>query len=85
MAEVYLWSRDTILSTLHPYPEALFEVARKLTGIMRRAWEIICGLAFQPVAGRLVSLILDILEDPENPSLEQDVTIDTLKQLVEAT
>ena len=45
---------------------------------MRHAREIIYGLAFQPVAGRLASFILNNLEDPSNPSLVRDMTLEDI-------
>ena len=75
---VYLWHRDTILPVLYRHPEALFDVTKKLTSIMRHAREIIYGLAFQPVAGRLASFILDKLENPSDPYLERDMTLEDI-------
>ena len=51
--EAYVWSRDLILPILKKYPDAMWEITKILTGIMREAREIIYGLAFQPVAARL--------------------------------
>ena len=49
-----------------------------LTGIMRRAAEIIIGLAFQPVAGRLANFIISSLEYLDNPSLERDMMFEDI-------
>jgi CRP-like cAMP-binding protein len=76
--DVYLWHRDVILPSLYRYPDALFDVTKKLTATMRRAREIIYGLAFQPVAGRLASFILSSLEDSPDPSLERDMTLEDI-------
>jgi len=75
---VYLWSRDTILPILYQYPKAIFEITRKLTEIMRHAREVIYGLAFHPVAGRLARFIMDNLDDTENPTFERDMTLDEI-------
>ena len=45
---------------------------------MRQAREIIYGLAFQPLAGRLANFIISSLNDPDNPSLEQDMTLEDI-------
>ena len=45
-----IWNQETILSYLRRYPDVMWEITRKLTGIMRQAREIIYGLAFKPVA-----------------------------------
>lgn len=76
--QVYLWHREILQPILYRNPDALFEITRMLTGIMRRAREIIYGLAFQPVAGRLANFIMSSLDDPENPSLERDMTLEDI-------
>ena len=76
--EVYLWHRDAILPSLYKHPNALFDVTKQLTATMRRAREIIYGLAFQPVAGRLANFILSSLEDSPDPSLERDMTLEEI-------
>ena len=76
--QVYLAKRDDLLPILYRNPEALFEITRVLTGIMRRAREIIYGLAFQPLAGRLANFIISSLDDPGNPSFERDMTLETI-------
>ena len=75
---VYLWSRETILPHLYRYPEAMFEITSMLTSIMRRAREIIYGLAFQPVASRLANFIISSLDNPDFPTLERDMTLDEM-------
>jgi len=76
--EVCLWHRDAILPSLYKHPNALFDVTKQLTATMRRAREIIYGLAFQPVAGRLANFILNSLEDSPDPSLERDMTLEEI-------
>ena len=46
-----------------------------LTSKMRQAREIIYGLAFQPVAGRLAALLLDRFSHPEDNAVERDLTL----------
>jgi CRP-like cAMP-binding protein len=75
---VYVVHREKLLPILYRNPEALFEITRMLTGIMRKAREIIYGLAFQPVAGRLANFIISSLDDPGNPSLERDMTLEDI-------
>lgn len=76
--EVYLWHRDTILPVLRKYPDAMWAVPQKLTRIMRKAREIIYGLAFQPVAGRLAKYLLDQIEEPEQGTLEREMTLEDM-------
>ena len=72
---IYRWEREAILPILYRHPETLWEIAGMLTGTMRKAREIIYGLAFQPVAGRLATLLLDRFSDPNNTSVERDLTL----------
>ncbi|MFO8035892.1 MAG: Crp/Fnr family transcriptional regulator [Anaerolineales bacterium] len=76
--EVSVWSKDVILPLLKKNPEAMWEIPRKLTRIMRTAREIIYGLAFQPVAGRLARFLLDSLEGSHQETLERDMTLEDM-------
>jgi len=79
---VYRWSRDAILPILYRHPETLWEITGMLTKTMRKAREIIYGLAFQPVAGRLASLLLDRFADPGDTSVERDLTLSAIASRV---
>lgn len=76
--EVYVWPRDVILPLLKKYPEAMWEIPRLLTRIMRQAREIIYGLAFQPVAGRLAKYLMEHVGDPEKETLEREMTLEEM-------
>ena len=78
----YRWHRDVIIPFLYRYPETLWELAGVLTGTMRKAREIIYGLAFQPVAARLATLLLDRFSDPGNTSVERDLTLSAIASRV---
>ncbi len=79
---IYRWEREAILPILYRHPETLWEVAGMLTGTMRKAREIIYGLAFQPVAGRLASLLLERFSDPDDISVERDLTLHAIASRV---
>lgn len=79
---IYCWEREAILPILYRHPETLWEIAGMLTGTMRKAREIIYGLAFQPVAGRLATLLLDRFSDPEDTSVERDLTLNAIASRV---
>ena len=79
---VYRWEREAILPILYRHPETLWEIAGMLTGTMRKAREIIYGLAFQPVAGRLATLLLDRFSDPNDVSVERDLTLNAIASRV---
>ena len=74
-SNTYLWSRDAILPILYRNPEAMWEITSLLTKTMRKAREVIYGLAFQPVAGRLAALLLPRFENKTNPSIARDLTL----------
>jgi CRP-like cAMP-binding protein len=79
---IYRWDREAILPILYRHPETLWEIAGMLTGTMRKAREIIYGLAFQPVAGRMASLLLDRFSDPNDISVERDLTLNAIASRV---
>jgi CRP/FNR family transcriptional regulator len=74
----YVWTRETLLPLLKRYPEAMWELTGLLTRIMREAREIIYGLAFQPVAGRLAAYLLDSLQDPDQQTMNREMTLDEM-------
>ena len=79
---IYRWEREAILPILYRHPETLWEIAGVLTSTMRKAREIIYGLAFQPVAGRLATLLLDRFSDPNDTSVERDLTLNAIASRV---
>ncbi len=78
----YRWNREDIIPVLNRHPETLWAVTAMLTDTMRKARDIIYGLAFQPVAGRLASLLLDRFSDPEDISVERDLTLNAIASRV---
>ena len=79
---IYCWKREAILPILYRHPETLWEITGMLTGTMRKAREIIYGLAFQPVAGRLATLLLERFSDPSDISVERDLTLNAIASRV---
>jgi len=84
-SEVLIWGRETILSYLRRYPDAMWETTKILTKIMRQAREIIYSLAFQPVAGRLATLLLDQYQHSDTTQIERNFTLNELASRVAAT
>ena len=76
--EALVWPREIILPYLKRYPDVMWEVTGLLTRIMRRAREIIYGLAFQPVASRLAGYLLDNLRDAEQDTFEREMTLEDI-------
>jgi len=77
-AVVYLWSRDVILPVLNKYHEAMWEIPQMLTRTMRQAKEVIYGLAYQPVAGRLARYLLGKWQNSQRETLEREMTLDDM-------
>lgn len=83
-SEVFAWHRDVILPVLYRFPEALWETNRSMVRTMRRAREVIYGLAFHPVAGRLANLLLKQMGN-ENTSVERDLSLNEIAAMVAST
>jgi CRP-like cAMP-binding protein len=80
--EVYVWSRALLLPVLLRHPRSLWELNRLQVETMRRAREIIYGLAFQPVATRLATLLLDSLREQNDSSIERNLTLNEIATMV---
>lgn len=83
--EVLLWDREMILRVLNRFPDAMWEVTRLLSGIMRKARTIIYGLAFQPVAGRLATMLVNRCTDQAGTSIERNFTLNEVASTVAST
>ena len=81
-AEVYVWPRGVIRPILLCYPQAMWEITRIHVEIMRKAREMIYGLAFQPVTARLASLLLESFSEQGNTSMERDLTLSDIAAMV---
>ena len=79
---VYLWPREVITSVLGRNPSAMWEITRMLVRTMRGAREIIYGLAFHPVAGRLATLLLDRFPCEGDVAIERDMTLSDIASMV---
>lgn len=80
--EVYVWSRDTLLPVLFKYPEAMWQITKIQVETMRRAREVIYGLAFRPVATRLADLLLNSFHDQGETVVERDLTLSDIAAIV---
>ncbi|MCC7130811.1 MAG: Crp/Fnr family transcriptional regulator [Anaerolineae bacterium] len=81
-AEIMLWHKDVLHPFLNHNPEVLWGIIRYQAEIMRRAREIIYGLAFQPVAGRLAKLLLDRSGQLTEEPLKRDLTLNEIAAMV---
>jgi CRP-like cAMP-binding protein len=84
-AEVFLWSRETIIPILSRHPEAIWDVARVLLRYMRRVREVVYGFAFHPVAGRLARLLLEHYKSVEGQPAPRNLSLDQMAETVGTT
>ena len=77
----YVWHRDVILPILYRYPDSLWAINRTLVRTMRRAREVIYGLAFHPVAGRIADILLKE-SSKDTAIVERDWSLDQLATMV---
>jgi CRP/FNR family transcriptional regulator len=83
--EAYFWPRDVILPVLFRHPEAMWEITKIQVETMRRAREIIYGLAFRPVANRLANLLLDSFQEQGRTAVERDLTLNDIAAIVSSS
>jgi len=81
----YLWSRDTILPILLRNGQASWELSRLMAERMQRASDLVEGLAFHPVAGRLARLLLDHFTQAGDSSISRHLTLDEMAARVGST
>ncbi len=78
----YLWHHDDVFPIVLCNIEATQELLKHLVTIMRKAREIIYGLAFQPVTSRLARLLLERSVDAEGELVERDMTLEEMAALI---
>lgn len=74
---LYLWSRQAVVPLLVAHGDLTWGLARAMARRMQRAGVVIEGLAFQPIAGRLARLLLELIP-PGRQSMPRSLTLDDL-------
>ncbi|MEW5828974.1 MAG: Crp/Fnr family transcriptional regulator, partial [Chloroflexota bacterium] len=82
---LYLWSRAAILSILLRNGGASWELSCLMADRMQHASDLVEGLAFRPVAGRLARLLLDHFEQAGDASISRNLTLDEMAARVGST
>ena len=82
---LYLWSRERLLPLLLDNSLALWELSRLMITRMEKASVVVEDLAFQPVAGRLASLLLDHYEGTIDAPVPRDLTLDEMAAYIGTT
>ena len=77
-SRLWLWHRDDLLPILWGNGRASWELSRLMVQRMRRASDIVEGLAFQPVQGRLAQLLLGHFGEAVDNYVARDLTLDEM-------
>ena len=81
---IYLWSRETVMPILIRNGQSAWELCRLMAVRMQYASEILEGLAFQSVAGRVARLLLE--QYPAHQSVvPRHLTLDEMASRVGTT
>lgn len=76
-SELYLWEHDRLLPFLLQHGRVSWELSRLMVTRMLRASDLVEGLAFQPVAGRVARFLLEQAPPDMTPS-PRDLTLDQI-------
>lgn len=82
---LYLWARDSVLPIILRNGQASWEISRLMADRMQHASELVEGLAFHPVAGRLARLLLDHFETAGDASISRYLTLDEMAARIGST
>lgn len=84
-SHLYLWTRDAILPILMRNGQASWELSRLMAGRMQDASNLVDGLAFQPVAGRLARFLLENFEVAGDSAISRHLTLDEIAARIGTT
>jgi len=84
-SSLHLWSRAEILPFLLENGRFTWELSRLMVDRMVHASEVIEGLAFQPVSGRLARMLLDDFESAGDMAIARHLTLDDMAARVGTT
>jgi CRP-like cAMP-binding protein len=82
---LYLWSKDSVLPIILRNGQVSWEISRLMADRMQHASELVEGLAFHPVAGRLARLLLDHFETAGDASISRYLTLDEMAARIGST
>lgn len=83
--DLYLWSREVLQPVLLRNGTSSWELARLMVARMLHASEMLEGLAFQPVAGRLAHLLADLPHDERTGAVSRSLTLDEMAARIGTT
>jgi CRP/FNR family transcriptional regulator len=82
---IFLWSQERILPILLKNGRFSWELSCLMVDRMQRASDIVEELAFQPVAVRLASFLIDYFKDIESERVARDLTLEEMAARVGST
>ena len=82
---IYMWQRDHLLPLLKKNGELSWNLACLMVERMQFASDLVEGLAFQPVTGRLARLLLERFELKTENTLVRDFTLDDVAAQIGST
>lgn len=83
--ELYLWSHADLQPILLRNGAASWELSRLMVARMLHASEMMEGLAFQPVAGRLAHLLAELPHDEKSGAVSRSLTLDEMAARIGTT
>jgi CRP-like cAMP-binding protein len=82
---IYLWSREKLLPILMDNGRCLWELSRLMVSRMQYASELVEGLAFQSVAGRVARMVQDLFDARSGAPVARNMTLDEMAAKVGTT
>lgn len=82
---VYLWSHDRLLPFLINEGKLSWELSRLMIHRMARASQILEEIAFQPVAGRLAKLLIELARNEPQDAVTRSLTLDEMAARIGST
>jgi CRP-like cAMP-binding protein len=82
---LYLWAKDSVVPIILRNGRVSWEISRLMADRMQHASDLVEGLAFHPVAGRLARLLLDHFETAGDASISRYLTLDEMAARIGST
>jgi len=82
---IAMWNRDMLLPILLERGDITWEISRLMVKRMLHASEVIEGLAFQPVAGRLAHLLMEYPGKADSGPTARSLTLDEMAARIGST
>jgi CRP-like cAMP-binding protein len=82
---IYLWSHERLLPFLLSEGRFSWELSRLMIHKMARASQILEEMVFQPVAGRLAKLLIDLARDEPQGAVTRSLTLDEMAARIGST